>query len=268
MATQPSRLRFLLDAIRHHRVAFEGEADRPIIVEGIKHAQHFIMDPLIPTAEERQRIEQFGDADTVRKLPFPHVTIEGLPPPISGLDTLSLIIYATQGTPEYRGPAGSIGTCSFFSRSPFRNWRTLPAKYPEYPEATGSINVRDLPSMEQTGFAVYMALSRLTLLLDSPGVEIEMVEPDMASNQLRRARGLSPLPPHRIVRIGDRVAYEKHLADKPARHHASPREHDRRGHWRACKSGKRVWVRHCRVGDPNLGRVDHTYVAVEEPMLA
>ena len=32
--------------------------------------------------------------------------------------------------------------------------------------------------------------------------------------------------------------------------HASPRLHDRRGHWRTIKaSGKRVWVRHCKVGD-------------------
>jgi len=42
--------------------------------------------------------------------------------------------------------------------------------------------------------------------------------------------------------------------------HASPRLHDRRGHWRKMKSGKTVWVRECKVGDPSRGVVWHDYV--------
>lgn len=42
--------------------------------------------------------------------------------------------------------------------------------------------------------------------------------------------------------------------------HASPRMHDRRGHWRTLKTtGKRVWVRDCKVGDASLGAVFHDY---------
>lgn len=42
--------------------------------------------------------------------------------------------------------------------------------------------------------------------------------------------------------------------------HASPRLHDRRGHWRTMKkSGKRVWVKQCKVGDPAKGAVFHDY---------
>lgn len=41
--------------------------------------------------------------------------------------------------------------------------------------------------------------------------------------------------------------------------HASPRQHDRRGHWRTCSSGKRVWVRHCTVGNAALGAVFKDY---------
>lgn len=41
--------------------------------------------------------------------------------------------------------------------------------------------------------------------------------------------------------------------------HASPREHTRRGHWRTCKSGKRVWVRSCVCGDPKKGRISKDY---------
>lgn len=41
--------------------------------------------------------------------------------------------------------------------------------------------------------------------------------------------------------------------------HAPPRWHERRGHWRTTKAGKRVWVRHCEVGDKARGAVFHDY---------
>jgi len=41
--------------------------------------------------------------------------------------------------------------------------------------------------------------------------------------------------------------------------HASPRWHERRGHWRTTRSGKRCWVRHCEVGDKARGAVFHDY---------
>ena len=44
--------------------------------------------------------------------------------------------------------------------------------------------------------------------------------------------------------------------------HASPRLHDRRGHWRNL-SGKQIWVRSCKVGDASLGVVFHDYKLLE-----
>lgn len=41
--------------------------------------------------------------------------------------------------------------------------------------------------------------------------------------------------------------------------HAPPRWHERRGHWRTTKTGKRVWVRNCEVGDKARGAVFHDY---------
>jgi hypothetical protein len=41
--------------------------------------------------------------------------------------------------------------------------------------------------------------------------------------------------------------------------HASPRQHERRGHWRTCANGKRVWVRNCTVGNAALGAVFKDY---------
>ena len=41
--------------------------------------------------------------------------------------------------------------------------------------------------------------------------------------------------------------------------HASPRQHDRRGHVRRLRSGKNVWVKPHKVGDPTKGYVFHDY---------
>lgn len=42
--------------------------------------------------------------------------------------------------------------------------------------------------------------------------------------------------------------------------HASPRAHERRGHWRTYKAtGRRVWVKNCRVGNPADGVIFKDY---------
>jgi hypothetical protein len=41
--------------------------------------------------------------------------------------------------------------------------------------------------------------------------------------------------------------------------HASPRQHDRRGHMRRLPGGQQVWVKPCRVGDASRGTVFHDY---------
>ena len=41
--------------------------------------------------------------------------------------------------------------------------------------------------------------------------------------------------------------------------HASPRLHERRGHWRTLADGRKVWVRDCLVGNPDLGVVEKDY---------
>ncbi len=45
--------------------------------------------------------------------------------------------------------------------------------------------------------------------------------------------------------------------------HASPRLHDRRGHWRFIKkTQQRVWVRDCKVGNASKGVVFHDYKVI------
>lgn len=52
---------------------------------------------------------------------------------------------------------------------------------------------------------------------------------------------------------------QKQKAEPLGGHHASPRQHDRRGHWRNLRDGRRVWVRNCIVGDPSKGAVFKDY---------
>ena len=46
--------------------------------------------------------------------------------------------------------------------------------------------------------------------------------------------------------------------------HTSPRLHDRRGHWRNYASGKKGWVKECKVGSPSKGIVFKDY-KIKEP---
>jgi hypothetical protein len=62
---------------------------------------------------------------------------------------------------------------------------------------------------------------------------------------------------YRIVKV---TAEVKPRAEPQGGHHASPRLHLRRGHWRHLRSGREVWVRDCKVGDKTQGGVIHDYV--------
>jgi len=42
--------------------------------------------------------------------------------------------------------------------------------------------------------------------------------------------------------------------------HASPREHERRGHWRSLQSGKRTWVKPSKIGDKSMGEIHKNFV--------
>lgn len=80
-----------------------------------------------------------------------------------------------------------------------------------------------------------------------------------AQQRKRAAKGKKPLFAWHTVTIS---ATPKVAVATPdvAGTHASPRAHDRRGHWRIYKaSGKRVWVKHCRVGNPADGVVFKDY---------
>ena len=79
------------------------------------------------------------------------------------------------------------------------------------------------------------------------------------TNRRKIAQGKTPTYDWRTVTI-EPVAPR---SESKGGTHASPRQHDRRGHLRRLRSGKNVWVKPHKVGDPSKGSVFHDYVIKE-----
>ena len=75
-------------------------------------------------------------------------------------------------------------------------------------------------------------------------------------NSKRRAKGKPPalFDWHTVV-----IAPPPEPGPPKGGTHASPRLHDRRGHWRNHPSGKQVWVKACKVGDATKGVIFKDY---------
>lgn len=81
-------------------------------------------------------------------------------------------------------------------------------------------------------------------------------KPNSLTNQRRAARGKAPLIyDWHTVTIEPATPKGEVLGGT----HASPRQHERRGHWRNLADGRRVWVRHCIVGNAALGTIFKDY---------
>ena len=75
------------------------------------------------------------------------------------------------------------------------------------------------------------------------------------TNRRKIAAGKLPSYDWRTVIVEPRTVKREHQGGT----HASPRQHDRRGHIRRLASGRQVWVKPCKVGDASKGAVFHDY---------
>lgn len=76
------------------------------------------------------------------------------------------------------------------------------------------------------------------------------------TNDRRAAKGKAPLVySWHTVKIGPPAA----KSDCQVGAHATPRLHQRRGHWRTLSDGRQIWVRDCMVGDSARGAVWKDY---------
>ena len=80
---------------------------------------------------------------------------------------------------------------------------------------------------------------------------------DVAVNQKKLRKGKAPLIEFRLISITGKE--QPNTPSTPHGEHASPRQHWRRGHWRAYKSGKRTWVAPMLVGDEANGKIIKDY---------
>lgn len=80
--------------------------------------------------------------------------------------------------------------------------------------------------------------------------------PTRQRHSSRRAAGRKPAFEWRTVVIEPVKPKIEHRGGT----HASPRQHDRRGHWSHSKLGKKFWVPQCKVGKASDGIVFHDYV--------
>ena len=105
----------------------------------------------------------------------------------------------------------------------------------------------------KAGFRIVAAC---LLRIQSESSAYQATVPNTFINKKRIKKGKLPLFDWHTVTI-DRSNSQRMPAGGT---HASPRLHDRRGHWRKHPSGRRVWVKPCKVGDASLGVVFKDYV--------
>lgn len=76
-------------------------------------------------------------------------------------------------------------------------------------------------------------------------------------NQKKLRKNTSPVIEFRLISITGKE--QPKISSTTHETHASPRQHWRRGHWRAYKSGKRAWVEPMLVGDEANGKIIKDY---------
>lgn len=89
----------------------------------------------------------------------------------------------------------------------------------------------------------------------------ECHQPTLPLNSLTNARRIAKGKPPLIYTWHTLKLEPKDRNSNPALGgtHATPRRHQCRGHWRNCKSGKKVWVKDCWRGDASKGTVFKDY---------
>jgi hypothetical protein len=114
----------------------------------------------------------------------------------------------------------------------------------------------ELPAdLQESNAWVVGPLIRFLDVLASTSTSIRASDPGPVVNAKRERKGKSPLVEYRTVVIGKDDGV---LSGPSGGHHASPKLHLRRGHWRALLK-KTVWIKPAVVGDKSRGLVLKDY---------
>ena len=119
------------------------------------------------------------------------------------------------------------------------------------------VNEGDAPPSREQCYSVLCTIKHFLDLLGQKAVEAHQPKPKRSLiNDKRKAKNKFPsmFDWHTVVL---QPAESKGAA--LGGHHASPRQHERRGHWRKHPSGRQVWVKSCKVGDASKGVIFKDY---------
>lgn len=97
----------------------------------------------------------------------------------------------------------------------------------------------------------------ISIALDADAARADIVRAPHKLNRARERAGKLPIRDHHIVSL---KRSPRPLQLPATGHHASPRLHFRRGHWRHYELHK-TWIRWTLVGNPDLGFIDKEYRA-------
>lgn len=188
-------------------------------------------------------------ADLVMNLPFPKTAIATID--TKGVKVVLWLIagdgsVTVGGSTLHNHYAGIFGE----SLSPFTYFAT--------PEGMRYISKGEEVTAEdvKAGFRIVVAC---LMKIQSESSAYQPTVPNTFINKKRIKKGKLPLFDWHTVTI-ERSSAQRAPAGGT---HASPRLHDRRGHWRKHPSGRQVWVKPCKVGDARLGVVFKDYVVQE-----
>jgi len=188
-------------------------------------------------------------ADLVMNLPFPRTAIATID--TKGVKVVLWLIsgdgsVTVGGSTLHNHYAGIFGE----SLSPFTYFAT--------PEGMRYISKGEEVTAEdvKAGFRIVVAC---LMKIQSESSAYQPTVPNTFINKKRLKKGKLPLFDWHTVTI-ERSSAQRAPAGGT---HASPRLHDRRGHWRKHPSGRQVWVKPCKVGDARLGVVFKDYVVQE-----
>ncbi len=131
--------------------------------------------------------------------------------------------------------------------------------YVDTPEGVRLMPPKDSqkPLKNEDCMAVMAIVSYMLDSLDAGGTVYQpSVKANSPTNKRRIANGKPALIyDWRTVVVEPRQAKSESMGGT----HASPKQHDRRGHWRTLPSGRKTWVRNCKVGNAANGTVFHDY---------
>lgn len=108
------------------------------------------------------------------------------------------------------------------------------------------------------------ALAQLLAALSCSNITVtdDGVKPSSVKQTIRKSKGKLPLFTYKVltVRVGKQATSSNNTSESDEEYVPSgKRAHIRRGHPRRYKSGLKIWVNACSVGNTKLGQVEKTY---------